>query len=234
MGDETVVLDLTAAHLALLRAALVSWDITEGGAPTFDPERPYGSARPWDDVARLTGERRALNTRRLKTLHAEMKAVLEIALAFGRLEPGEYSYPNRLAGRASIVSADILAEDGTPPPETIAVRVTPEHLQLLTRASIRWNDWPDELGEDGLVAVPGFDPKRPYGNFTAFEVEMAQHLGIPLEKDPDGVAILPPALGERLRRMHREMQPVLQVFVQRARLDAGRYEGDEYGNWERR
>src|SRR5688572_7863282 len=89
------VFDLTPAHLALLRGALISWDATESGAPSFDAEKPYGSRDLRGDVARLSGERKLLNGSRLDRLHRDMEAVLQIALRHGRLAPGDYQYPNR-------------------------------------------------------------------------------------------------------------------------------------------
>ena len=119
--------------------------------------------------------------------------------------------------------------------DPVQILVTDEHLKLLQHASIRWTDWPEELGDDagGLFAVPGFDPKRPYGNFTSYELEMALHLGIPVEKGADGAAILPAKLRNRMQVLHEDMQAVLQVFVQRAEIAPGRYVGNGYGHWER-
>ena len=221
-ADETVTFDLTPAHIAQLREALIAWDTTEAGAPTFDPGRPYGDAK-------LSGAR--------KKLHRDMEKVLQIALTNGRLARGEYSYPNRLGGRRTMVSVDLLArEAGGAGADPVHILVTDEHLKLLKHASIRWTDWPEELGDDadGLFAVPGFDPKRPYGNFTSYEIEMALHLGIPVEKDKDGAAIMPPALRNHMQVLHEDMQAVLQVFVQRAEIAPGRYVGNGYGHWERR
>ena len=72
-ADETITFDLTPAHIAQLREALISWDTTEAGAPTFDPGRPYGDAK-------MSGAR--------KKLHRDMDKVLQIALLHGRLARG--------------------------------------------------------------------------------------------------------------------------------------------------
>jgi len=92
---------LTADHVKLLRRMCVAWDGIEYGAPTIDPKRPYGNKdveqdihtiltgrdEPLEDLARQ--ERETLQAR-YRRLHEETKTALQVVLAAGSFEPGEY------------------------------------------------------------------------------------------------------------------------------------------------
>ena len=80
--------------------------------------------------------------------------------------------------------------------------VTSEHLKLLR--ALRW---------EGLMV----NAKRPYGDMTYFELDMADVLGEPSVQEADGQ--LPAAQAERLGRLHEETRLALQDFLQHARLD---------------
>lgn len=84
--------------------------------------------------------------------------------------------------------------------------------------------------EDRLVMgeYPGAaaDAKRPYGDFTFIEVDMAAILGeLPPVTGGNGPAIFEPSpeLAERLQRLHWQMLVSMQVFVERVALAPGRY-----------
>jgi len=82
--------------------------------------------------------------------------------------------------------------------------VTAAHLALLRNAN-----W-----QCGMV-----DPKRPYGDMTYFEIDMARILGIPLAADgkpsPDDQ--------RRLDQLHDETLPALAAFLAHAVMAPGTY-----------
>lgn len=78
-----------------------------------------------------------------------------------------------------------------------------EHLTLLQRAYVQWNDC--EFG------APEIDPKRPYGN-SGVAYSVAEILGIPVpddEKDPGAYE----AWYERMCDLHRETEQALQIVL---------------------
>lgn len=97
---------LRPEHVALLRAAYVSWGYDEYGAPAIDPKRPYGNSHvvrdiheilhpdePWDDdhglPAGLSPDEWAARVEEYERLHRETETALQVVLRVG-FEPGEY------------------------------------------------------------------------------------------------------------------------------------------------
>lgn len=92
---------LTPEHVALLRRANVSWEHCEFGAPSIDCKRPYGNSSVVSDILEILGEEPAGDeggpeypsdeqTARCTALHLETKTALQVILAAGTFEPGEY------------------------------------------------------------------------------------------------------------------------------------------------
>ena len=199
--------------LKLVRAMVVSWDITEIGAPTIDPEIPYGSSDLLSDIKRISA---AGSDEEAMLLHRQTKDGLERFLRHARLRPGKYSYDNLLAGKSPEFTVDIRADidpqnQNAP---TVTFEFKQEHLKLLRVAAVRWNEWDLEEGEE-FHATPGIDPKRPYGNMTFFYADMADALGIAFKNDADLLA-----RKDFFLHLHREMQPALQVFLKHAQMPA--------------
>lgn len=114
--------------------------------------------------------------------------------------------------------------------------VTFEHLELLRHANVTWNG--DEWGAATV------DPKRPYGNGDVlrdtFGILQAAILGgdgrwdhdhdLPVAMTPEQWAVE----AERLGRLHRETETVLQIALATGLFEEGVYEAGMYGrNWER-
>jgi hypothetical protein len=98
---------LKPAHVALLRTAYVSWDDYEFGAPQIDPKRPYRNSHvvrdifetlfpnePWNEdyglPANMTAGQWEDAILELEQLHKETQTALQVILASGSFEPGEY------------------------------------------------------------------------------------------------------------------------------------------------
>jgi len=103
---------VTEQHVKLLRNAWVDWNLMEFGAPCIDGKRPYGNSDVLADIARVLGEGLEErdgthgewsrdwddaqshwleeNAERLAKIHGEIGVALQIGLATGRFEPGDY------------------------------------------------------------------------------------------------------------------------------------------------
>ena len=144
---------------------------------------------------------------------------LQIALLFGELTPGEYRYDKPKDVDYSYFTEEL-------PPQSL-FKFTETHRELLRHMVI-------EMSETWEGEVPGCDPKRPYGDYTSYQIEMALHLGrIPAQK-PEGHDPMTEEIYEEMTDLHHEMQPALQVFLQNFTLASGsEFKGGEYGYWER-
>ncbi|VEG55074.1 Uncharacterised protein [Mycolicibacterium aurum] len=145
--------------------------------------------------------------------------LLRIATAYGACPPGEYVYrrPPRDVEHSRYV--ELLAEEST-------FDFTGQHRQLLT--ALRWEMTDPYTDEE----VPGANPKRPYGDFTFYQLEIALALGlIPAQKPADHDPMTPQIV-EAMTALHDQMQPALQVFLQRFHLPEGQaFAGEDWGGW---
>ena len=105
--------------------------------------------------------------------------------------------------------------------------VTDEHLRLLRRAYVSW--------EDAEFGAPSIDPKRPYGNSNVYG-DIAEILGLvdgawqdEMEKDWP-----PPELEWRFLRLYVETAIALQIALATGEFRAGPYvRGSEHNTWKR-
>lgn len=91
---------VTKNHLKLLKNLKFSWNDTEFGAPTVDPERPFGSRTVYPDMAKILGirfigieEDEKKYQRLLENLekgYGELQTCLEILCQNFSIEEGEY------------------------------------------------------------------------------------------------------------------------------------------------
>lgn len=209
-----LVLALTAAdapridpaHLRLLRGATVVWMPFEAGGPSVlasplmadDPDDANDAARA--DVAARAGlavgaPLSDADRRKVDALLSGLPSALALFVERATLVPGTYANPDRTPPDPSSPRADA-AE-----PPTFAF--TAEHAALLK--ALRWE-------------AMYVDLKRPYGDLTHFEFDLADALGETVKRDATGGPDLAPAQRSRYERLHREMQPALQVFLENATL----------------
>ncbi len=66
------------------------------------------------------------------------------------------------------------------------------------------------------------DPKRPYGDMTYFQYDMAYHLALKVESK-DGEKLLSEDQEKALQHLHWQMLGALQVFVENAEFKPGTY-----------
>lgn len=212
---------IAATHVAAIRKLRFAWNARiESGGPVVDPVAPYGHETMADDLGPIIGTRDPVAIARF---HREVAAVLIDVLRRCKLPPGRY----RLAhlDNASMARRLSLEMAGLPPKRIATVvakmpRLSPDrhfdfteqHQRLLAAMQFEWPD--DEIRSDvarGGHPVPTVDFKRPFGELTAFDIDMAKILGRPS----------PPRdrLDPVLDRLYWEMWPALQTFVEHAPLD---------------
>ncbi len=196
--------DLSLERIALIRRMVVAWDGAEPGAPTIHPAAPYGSLDRDGDIANVTGDDEGAEEE-----HRSLEDGLAVFVQNGQLKPGRYQYHNGLAKLDPGAVGDVFRDAATgETPDVITFAVTPEHLALIPQLNIGWN------AEQG---VPRVDPERPYGADGAYTAAMKRLLaavpGAAANDDEDAET--------RLVRLHRELQPALQIFLRYADLGPG-------------
>ena len=191
---------LTGTHIKLLRHAVVVWAPIESGAPAvmISPLLAGGDEEPgpalYADIAKRAGLPSA-DPQQIEQLLAEMPEALAQMLANGKLEAGTYRYDNPIVGIpfATQTLPDELAHLARE--KNVSFAFTAQHATLLRHA--RWS---------GLF----MNPKRPYGDMTSFELDMAEILKVPADE-------------HRLWKLHAETLPALQLYLQKAEIAPGEY-----------
>src|SRR6185503_3557899 len=162
------VFTLTERHISVFRKAAVLWAPVEAGAPAvlYSPLLLEAEDVPYADLAQRAGMAVAsppteAQRRELDALVAELGDAFVVFMAQGTIQPGTYPYANPLASQ----------------PE-IPFELTPAHVKLLKHA--RWE------GGAPMAGWLGLNPKRPFGDMTYFELDMAAILGEPSVRDAEG------------------------------------------------
>lgn len=103
-------------------------------------------------------------------------------------------------------------------------RVLPEHVKLLQRAYVSW--------DEGEFGAPAIDCKRPYGNSNAI-ADIGKILGEVPEEGADTTEERWSSAQEmRFCRLHKETASALQICLRTGQLKPGLYEADRYTqNW---
>ena len=92
--------------------------------------------------------------------------------------------------------------------------VTEEHLKLLRRARVSW--------DDAEYGAPAIDPKRPYGGSSP-DRDMAEILGLPDSEWLDQNGNVIPGAEDRFARLHAETALALQIVLATGEFRPGRY-----------
>ena len=191
------------------KAALCLAPVIEAGGPVVDPVTPYGSAQLADDLGPIAGTRDPVV---LARFHIEVSAVLISVLKDCNLPAGRY----RLAhlDNATMERLALREASGRLPREQTAVMLaqlprlepdghfnfTVQHCRLLRKLRL---EWPDGFTNSAFVEwnypAPVVHFKRPFGDMTTFEIDMAEILDLPIPE--------PYRLAPLLWRLYWEMWP---------------------------
>jgi hypothetical protein len=209
-------LPVSPAHLACIRKLRFVWvPNVESGGPSVDMDAPFGSPDAYGDLARLVP---ATDRAGIKHIYAEVMNRLPVFARTAKLQPGLYSLPEAAVRRLKEFTngGDTgIGVDGR-------FSFTQEHGKLI--AAMKWRY--AEPGRFGFFFNLSLDPrdwagpwevatvnfKRPFGDMTYFELDMAAVLGTHMETNaPDPEA-------DRLFALYRQMHVAFQVFVLYAAL----------------
>ncbi|MEH3139532.1 MAG: hypothetical protein PGN37_04975 [Mycobacterium kyogaense] len=145
--------------------------------------------------------------------------LLRIATGYGTCPPGSYPYRRPPEDVEFSPYVQGLAEENR-------FEFTDEHRTLLTAMSWELTDPYD------VEDIPGADPKRPYGDFTFYQLEMALHLGLIPAQKPADYDPMTPEIIDAMTQLHAQMQPALQVYLENFDMATGRvFVGEEWGGW---
>jgi hypothetical protein len=219
---ETPALTITPNHVAALRKLQFTWStLIESGGPVVDPMAPYGSKNMAADLGPMIGTRDRVAIARF---HREVSAVLVWALKHGELADGQYRLADldnagmerrlrrALAGLPQERIAAVLADMPRLQPDG-HFRFTDRHRRLLRALRLEWPDaYLMQIVAGSGYPAPVINFKRPFGDMTAFEIDMAAILDLP-RPSVDRIDPL-------LDRLYWEMWPALQTFVEHATIDA--------------
>ncbi len=184
---------ITSDDVAWFRRGGAVWARLESGAPAIVPPNVNANAYIDEQLAYPTPGASARRPERLEP-------ILCAFFLNATFRPGRY----RLDPPVSSIN-----QDGVPTGSMLStVDVTAEHLTLLQYSL--WNG-------------PLMDGKRPYGNRTSYEVDMAEILGHVAPNGADGQVSLSDAERHHYRTIHHAMLAVVQAYVQHAELDPGTY-----------
>lgn len=203
---------LTAQHLLLIRQLRVNWVPEESGAPGIDPVQPLrGASSNADTRSSLSIALNILQStdRQLATrLLAEVCLIIPEFVASATLPAGNYSLP------ADFVQPRHHTRASQP------FQFLPAHQSLLNAA--QWREVSSDSIDDVLAdedpsqplwPMPYIDGKRPYGNRSYYQIDMAELLGQPYAKNAQGQYILPPDKDQALASLHQQTQAALQVLL---------------------
>jgi hypothetical protein len=212
--EDGDTLTIAEADLAGVRGLPVMWSPVESGAPAI-----YDFAEK-QLLSSTAAYRRAMR-------------VAEVLIQLGELDPGRYEYDSILEPEDLATQPFVQHHHAEVAGNRVTIQVTEAHLKLLRAAN---TNIVDEGGRNFGVEI---DPKRPYGDMTFFEVDIAKILGIvadgpPSAEHPGERDFSAPQL-QHFEELHEQMEPVLQVFLIRARLGPGHFVRIPrgYGRWSR-
>lgn len=201
----------SADHAKLMRGLGVIWIPVESGAPGIEFEHPLGGKDTIATAMTLLGTSdRSLATRRLAEV---CRLAPSYVRSMGSLAPGRYPLPAQRRAAFDFPDSGVDAQG--------RFELRREHLVLLRAANWR------EAGKGELEAVlregdafwpmPFIDGKRPYGDSSHYQIDMARLLGEPYPIDANGRAITDPAKDARLESLHWQTAAALQVFLAHAK-----------------
>ena len=198
-----------AGDMVMLRRMHVTWAPIEAGGPVVEPDMIFGNADAAETAMRLTGLPKAEAVKKLRALCVRLPQFITKA----RIEPGEYTVPAEF--RESFADpAHGLNSEGK-------FTLTRQHLILLQQG-LRWENRRDD-GDEEFWPVQGINFKRPYGDYTYYEYEMAAILGEPYTVDPaTGDNVDDPAKDAALEKLHMELLGALQVVLLYGEMPAGK------------
>ncbi len=218
---------VTSDHIKLVRKLKVTWVNCEAGAPMINSENPFGGRGIYEDMAKILGlgDPSRLNTdqkRQLDQMLVDLAYdIPAIFLSSATVKAGKYLLKNTIiddypAGKFNI-NIDGSGDYEFGKSLTFDFDLTEDHVKLLRVAA--WKYW-------------CIDPKRPYGDMTYFYIDIANAIGLPFERTPDGKPNIAKRELKRMDRLHAEMVFAMSVLFQYGELEPGVFVEHGHNHWE--
>lgn len=195
--------EFSAQHLSILRNLRVTWLPVESGAPGLRQFMPFGANR---STLPFGFE---LISRRDEVMLAKL------LVETGQLIPAFCMHADLAVGRYAVPAdmRDYFADPQTGVSSDGTFDFREEHAVLL-----RHFNWRMDMLDPPCWPLPGVDGKRPYGDCSYFQIDMAAHLGKPYSVGSNGEVQTDEARDAELAGLHCQMLTALQVFLLHARL----------------
>lgn len=194
------------AHLRLIRNLHLIWSPVEGGSPWINCVEPLGQMPEGGEARQLAAEITGLPLEEAERKLIETAINIHTFVEHALLQPGVYQIPEHFGGPCQDEDFGLAANGD--------FTFRPEHLTLLRHMRWRW-PVPQEVPEllaAGIYPFPLTESKRPYGDYTWYECEMAEILEEPYATDADGKPVRDAEKDKRMRGLHYETLPALQVL----------------------
>ena len=203
-GASQTCFRLTQDHIDILHDMRVRWDpLTESGMASLELKWTQGLKAFANELGL------AISRDRKRAL----ASAFQIFLAFADSSPGRYPLaPGDVTG---------VGEAAKLPPLT-EFTLTRDHLALLRHARGKWLE---------SLGALGIDPKRPFGDRTSFELDMADILAIKPAGTTDGHPDLTPEQFKTLNALFVALPHALAAFLKTASLKPSLFCKIEDGVW---
>lgn len=197
---------IEGAHLALIRRLHFNWIAAENLAPAVDAVEPLGKP----GTLRLARDFIGAGSEADAALHlVDLATLLPKFIAAASLAPGAYS----VSTRTPVDPTEARVEpDGT-------FRLGAENVILL-KALVTHDVTAEVLDEalgDGLWPIWSVAPKRPFGERTVYEEDMAAILGL-ARPGPGGIVAIAAEQTARLRGLYAQLRVTASAFCRHATL----------------
>ncbi|GAA0402595.1 hypothetical protein GCM10009133_09150 [Cocleimonas flava] len=204
-NEDIACFDLNDSHINTLRNSAVTFDTTEGGAPMLSFELK--------DL--LFPGKISANESLDTTNRAIIKGIaFQIFLNAATLKSGNYSFTNPLFdddnhnSRISSIPKLLELYDN----KTIGFYFNENHATLLKSSKASFS-----------YGVIGINAKRPFGDSTAFEYDIADIVGEKYPVNNDNTGNMSAEMLDRIMRLYYELVPALQVLLINGEIETGKY-----------
>ncbi len=202
--DRELPTAVNAQDLALIRLFKFDWDTAEVGAPMVSSETPLGER---DLLAQLRAHYGTEDDVELVKRYIGLMRGLNALMAYGTLATGRYARPvtGIEADTLQDISGKALDDD---------VEVTDAHIKALRTVSFEWTGDAEDRLDIGEWPAPTMDAKRPYGDMTFYQIDLAKAVGRLPERQED----FDDALASEMTELHHHLASVIPVFVANAEI----------------
>ncbi len=208
--EKEAVFQFTETHLSVLQSVKLGWDGAESGSTCFDEHEPLTN-----DALSEIGRRFQLSDEMAQArVYAELVWAINHFFATVEIEPGTYEIDSATADaiRAAMAGYEAISCDGDIGLDAEGnIELTTESIIVLKKT--RWGWARNALDDYGAWPGPAIDPKRPYGDYSYWQIEMAEMLGWEMEKDGEGYFRTTAEQDEELQRIHfRQLSAVIAIL----------------------